>query len=155
MEVVGAVSSVLSLIDVAIRSSDVIRSLVSTWRDAPIGILALGNEIEDSKSVLAHAYPLIYQLERAPSEPTNDADRHALAVAIHRQLGLAVPVWNELQAMLELLRDGGGGDGGGRVTCSKGVRFRWLKFQRKIGRLRETLRDRRFVLLELVVSSST
>jgi hypothetical protein len=149
MEALGAISSILSLLDVVICSSNAINSLISNWRGVPIEIIALANEASDSKAVLNQACHLLHQIKDIPPSQTF-GPAHSLALDIERQINQAIPIWNKLQDAL--------GKFGGRedetMTCSKSNRLRWLKCRRKIDQMKRGLREKRINIMELIVASS-
>jgi hypothetical protein len=149
MEALGAISSILSLLDVVIRSSNAIHSLISNWRDVPIEIIALANEANDSKAVLNQACHLLHQIKNIPPWQTF-GPAHGLALDIERQINQAIPIWNKLQDALSKF----GGQEDEAMKCSKSNRLRWLKYRGKIDQMKRSLRERRINIMELIVSSS-
>ncbi|KAH7129170.1 ankyrin repeat-containing domain protein [Dactylonectria macrodidyma] len=144
MEVVGAVASALSLVDVMARSSSTIHRLISSWKDVPTEVIALGTEIDDSKAILNQVCHILRLLENAPSIQPSGLDPPPPALAIQQQVDRATPVWEELQGCLKHFSD----------RDSKTLRFRWLRCQRKIDRLRRVLGDSRRGIQELLASLS-
>jgi len=149
MEALGNISSILSLLDVAMRSSNAIHSLMSNWRDVPIEIIALANETNDSKAVLNQACHLLQQIKDTPPSQTV-GPAHSLALDIEHQINHAIPIWNKLQVALSKF----GGREDEAMKCSKSNRLRWLKCRRKIDQMKRGLRERRINIMELIVSSS-
>lgn len=149
MEALGAISSVLSLLDVVIRSSNAIQSLISNWREVPIEIIALANEANDSKAVLNQACHLLHQIKDIPPWQTFGT-AHGLALDIERQINQATPIWTNLQDTLSKF----GGQEDEALKGSKSNRLRWLKCRRKIDQMKRSLRERRVTIMELIVSSS-
>lgn len=137
MEALGAISSILSLLVVVIRSSNAIHSLMSNWRDVPIEIIALTSEVNDSKAVSNQACHLLQQIKDIPPKQTL-GPAHSLVLDIERQINQASPIWNELQDALSKL-DGREDE---TIKCSKSNRLRWLKYRRKIDRMKRDLRER-------------
>jgi hypothetical protein len=150
MEAAGAISAAVSLLDVAARSSNAICDLISNWRNVPIEIIALGNEVSDSKAVLNQTCYLLHRLRDAPSRQTPNPVYFPVR-SIEQQIHRALPVWAELQDLLAQF-DQDGEDGGTR--CSKARRFRWLKCRKKADQMKRSLRERRMGIMELVISSS-
>lgn len=153
MEGIGAISSALSLLDIAVRSSNAIHNLVLNWRDVPIEIVALSNEVNDSKAVLNQACCILRQFNHIPTTQTLDVNSpgaESFALDIERQLKQAIPIWEELQ---DSLRKFGDQEDGG-TKCSKSTRFRWLKYREKIEQMKRCLYKRRVNIMELIVSSS-
>ncbi|KAH7001029.1 ankyrin repeat-containing domain protein [Ilyonectria destructans] len=153
MEGIGAISSALSLLDIAVRSSNAIHNLVLNWRDVPIEIVALSNEVNDSKAVLNQACYILRQFKHIPTTQTLDVNSpgaESFALDIERQLKQAIPIWEELQ---DSLRKFGDQEDGG-TKCSKSTRFRWLKYREKIEQMKRCLYKRWVNIMELIVSSS-
>jgi hypothetical protein len=147
MEVFGTISPALSIIDVAIRSSNAIQELVTVWHDAPAEILALSNEINDSRVVLTQAHNLFQRIEAAP---TALDDLRSCSVMIERQVEQAKPIWNRLDKLLREIKD----DQKDPNKVSKSVKFRWLKNQSKVETLRAALKEKRLNIMQSMISSS-
>jgi hypothetical protein len=149
MEVLGAISSGVSLLDIVIRSSNAIHSLVLNWKDVPVEIIALANEVHDSKAVLNQTCRLLQQIKHDP--PTlHRGPADSLALDIERQINQAIPIWNELQDVLSMFS----GRGDDATKCSRPTRLRWLKCRGEINRMKRRLGERRINIMELIVSSS-
>jgi hypothetical protein len=148
MEVVGVISSLLSIFDVAIRSSNVIQELTSNWRFAPMSIIALSNEINDSKVVLSQACEL---LKRAQSMPRAERTNVAHYSRFERQVNEAQLAWKNLETVLQLLIEE---DKEGRNMPSFAIKFRWLKLQKKVEKMRKILKNKRLVIMEFIVHAS-
>lgn len=140
MEVFGAVSAVLSLVDIIARSSSAIDSLISDWRDVPAEIVALGTEIDDSKAVLNQVCQILHLLENAPSTQAYGVDSTSTTISIQKLVNRATPIWQELQGYLNRFSE----------RDSKALRYRWLKSQRNIERMRKELKESRRGIQELL-----
>ncbi len=144
MEALGAVSATLSLVDVMVRSSSTIHGLISRWRDVPTELVALGSEIDDSKAILNQVCHLLRLLEDTLPLQAHGPDSPSPAAAMQRQVDRATPIWEELQGFLKRFSDGD----------SRALRFRWLRCQKKIERLRKTLAASRRSIQELLAPLS-
>ena len=152
MEVLAGASSILSLLDVVARSSITIHGLILKWKDIPAEILALGNEVDDSKAVLNQACHFFYQFENIPHARSIHPNIPSLSgTIIKEQIEQTIPIWNELHTILRLFDAAGDHE---IKACPKGVRIRWLKHQKKIGRIRQIIRGKRQSILELMGLSS-
>ena len=149
MEVIGVVSSVLSLVDIAIRSSNAVKELISNWKDVPVEIVALGNEISDSETVLIQASQIIRCFQAGSDAVQNYTASHVSA--IERQLEQAGPIWVELETTL---RDFAADDDTATIKLSKFRKYRWMRNRKKLEDMRKILRDKRHNITELLVSSS-
>jgi hypothetical protein len=150
MEVFGVVSSSFSALDAVIRSSNAIRKLISDWRDVPMEIVALANEVDDSKAVLNQAWQLIKSYQSRQHCARNTFPSPTYISAIERQLKLADPTWEELYKVLQEF----GGESNDVFKASKDVKFKWLKTQKRLERVRRELREKRLNIMELMVQSS-
>jgi hypothetical protein len=151
MEILGAVSSGLSALDVVIRSSNAIQKLISDWKDVPMEIVALANEVDDTKAVLNQAWQLIKSYQSRQQCVQNTFPSSTYISAIERQLKLADPTWKELHKMLQEF----GSDSNGVVSkASKDVKFKWLKTRKRLERVKKKLRESRLNIMELMVQSS-
>ena len=149
MEAISAVSSVLSIVDIIIRSSNAINQLISNWKRVPIELVALGNEINDSETVLIHVSQIIRCFKTGSDIVQNYTASHVSA--IERQLEQAMPIWNELEATLQKFA---ADDNAATIKISKHKKYRWMKNRRKLEELRTALKDKRHNITELLVSSS-
>jgi len=149
MEAISAVSSVLSIVDIIIRSSNAINQLISNWKRVPIELVALGNEINDSETVLIQASQIIRCFKTGSDTVQNYTVSYVSA--IERQLEQAMPIWNELEATLQKFA---ADDNAATIKISKHKKYRWMKNRGKLEELRTALKDKRHNITELLVSSS-
>jgi hypothetical protein len=147
MEVFGTISSAISILDVVIRSSNAIHELICEWRDAPVEIIALANEVNDSKAVLTQARNLVQRIEAAPAA---QSDLSSCSVAIEKQVEQAKPIWNKLHRLLNEFKD----EDNAVDKLTKTVKFRWLKNRSKAESLRTALKEKRLNIMQFMISSS-
>lgn len=147
MEAFGAISSALSILDVAIRTSNAIHELICEWRDVPIEIIVLSNEINDSRAVLIQAYNLV---QRIHATPATQSDLGACAVAIENQVEQAKPIWNKLHLLMKEFKD----EDNAANKMTRTAKFRWLKNRSKVESLRTTLKEKRLNIMQFMITSS-
>jgi hypothetical protein len=145
MEVVSVISAAVSLVDVAARSSSVILELIVSWRAIPVEVVALSNEVNDSRLIYSEVYRLATQAQREP------AGRYqCYASALQEQIRRAKPIWDELHGSIVEFAS----NGNQRHQLSKIKKLRFLRKLPGLERLRCALRQSRLNISELLISFS-
>jgi hypothetical protein len=145
MEAFAVISAAASLLDVAARSSSVIVELIASWRAIPVEVVALSNEVSDSRLILSELHRLA---EQARCDPTGRYQSYASA--LFEQIQRARPVWDELQGSIVefTIKENQ------PQQISKIRKLRLLRKLSSLERLRCTLRQSRLNIMELLVSFS-
>lgn len=142
MEVLGAVASALTLVDVVCLSTQGITRLHSKWKNTPAAVMALEKELEHSRDALSQLSGIIPIISNAPT-PQPHAFTLSLASPVSslmRKIDELNFILQELESILGYFRD----------TDRKVTRFRWLKCQSDVERKKDLLRNSRRSIQEFV-----
>jgi hypothetical protein len=147
MEVFGVISSMVSVLDSSFRAAHVIQELISDWRDVPVELIALANEINDSRAVITQARSLSQRIDAAK---VAQSDHHSCGIPLERLADEASPIWNTLNELLNYIKDED--DPLGKIT--KTAKCRWLRSRSKAEVLRTALKEKRLNIIQFMVSST-
>lgn len=121
-------------IDVSVRTCFVVSQLIHEWKDAPVQMNSLSEEIANSRNT---AMQLKDFCERLNANESLDV---AYALVISNQVRKAEPLWVELERIMQSLKSPRG-----RLR-----KERWIKNARRVSSLQEELRGLRSATLEIL-----
>ncbi|KAF4951698.1 hypothetical protein FSARC_12849 [Fusarium sarcochroum] len=131
MELLGAVASALTLVEILIRSTEGIQRLRSNWKNAPTAINSLREELERSKDVLSQLDGILHVLEITPTFPPFTISPLSTATTLKRKIEETSATLHELQSILGCFSQ----------HDSTECRYRWVKSQNNIDKKMKALQS--------------
>jgi hypothetical protein len=129
-EVASLILAIGGGIDVASRTSFGIARLIREWRDAPVQIATLSEEVENSRHTMLQLKACLQNTDVNAVE----------AVAIDSLVQRAEPLWSKLEKILGSLL-------GSTDRCRKA---RWIRSAHKVASIHERLHGLRFTVHEIL-----
>lgn len=120
-------------VELAAKTSSAAARLIHDWKDAPIQVASLSEEIKCSRHTVSQLEELCKGLDATSIDLSH-------ANAINKLLQRAEPLWSKLEEILESLS----------TRTGHLRKERWMRSARKVDTLRMQLREVRFAALEIL-----
>ncbi len=151
MEAIGAVVGVA---DVAMRASLKLWSLSGAWRDAPEDLHKLRDDLSRTQRFFAETQGGIDSMYSLASRPGfQRSESHASWRELERLLDQGAAVLQEVEQFIDSLDRPDGLDGGIK-ELSKRRKIIWMSSSRKVGKLRNDLRNITSTICRLLIAQN-